>query len=80
VTVGEWLLSQRLALAQQLLETTDEQIDQVAESSGLARRCRYASISIRHSKRRLPATDESFAGVKQVLELRNGRVSMYYYQ
>ena len=34
VTVGEWLLSQRLALAQQLLETTDEQIDQVAESSG----------------------------------------------
>lgn len=34
VTVGEWLLSQRLVLVQQLLETTDEQIDLLAERAG----------------------------------------------
>lgn len=34
ITVGAWLLSQRLGLAQQLLETTDSPIDLIAESSG----------------------------------------------
>jgi transcriptional regulator GlxA family with amidase domain len=34
VTVGEWLLNQRLGLAQQLLETTDNPIDLIAEMAG----------------------------------------------
>jgi transcriptional regulator GlxA family with amidase domain len=34
VTVGEWLLGLRLGLAQQLLETTDSTIDQIAEAAG----------------------------------------------
>ncbi len=34
ITVGEWLLSQRLGLAQQLLETSNHAIDTVAEKSG----------------------------------------------
>jgi len=34
VTVGEWLLSQRLGFAQQLLETTDNSIDLIAEMAG----------------------------------------------
>lgn len=34
MTVGAWLLSQRLGLAQQLLETTDSPIDLIAESAG----------------------------------------------
>jgi len=34
VTVGDWLLSQRLVLAQQLLETSDRPIDLIAEMSG----------------------------------------------
>lgn len=34
VTVGAWLLSQRLGLAQQLLETTDSPIELIAESAG----------------------------------------------
>lgn len=34
VTVGEWLLNQRLVLAQQLLETTDSAIDMIAERAG----------------------------------------------
>lgn len=34
VTVGEWLLGQRLGLAQQLLETTDHPVESVAESAG----------------------------------------------
>jgi transcriptional regulator GlxA family with amidase domain len=34
VTVGDWLLGQRLGLAQQLLETTDSPIDLIAESAG----------------------------------------------
>ncbi len=34
VTVGSWLLNQRIVLAQQLLETTDEPIDQIALTSG----------------------------------------------
>jgi transcriptional regulator GlxA family with amidase domain len=33
-TVGEWLLSQRLVLAQQLLETTDKPVDVIAEQAG----------------------------------------------
>lgn len=35
VTVGQWLLNQRLALAQRLLETTDRPIDDVAARAGL---------------------------------------------
>ena len=35
VTVGQWLLSQRLALAQRLLETTDRSVDDVAARAGL---------------------------------------------
>ena len=34
MTVGAWLLSQRLALAQQLLETTGSAIELIAENSG----------------------------------------------
>ena len=34
-TVGQWLLNQRLALAQRLLETTDRSIDSVAADAGL---------------------------------------------
>jgi len=34
VTVGEWLLGQRLGLAQQLLETTEDSIEVIAESAG----------------------------------------------
>lgn len=34
-TVGQWLLNQRLALAQRLLETTDRSIDAVAVEAGL---------------------------------------------
>ena len=34
-TVGQWLLNQRLALAQRLLETTDRSIDTVAADAGL---------------------------------------------
>nr|WP_295775059.1 helix-turn-helix domain-containing protein [Rhodoferax sp.] len=34
-TVGQWLLNQRLALAQRLLETTDRSIDAVAADAGL---------------------------------------------
>ncbi len=33
-TTGRWLLNQRLALAQQLLETTDRRIDVIAERTG----------------------------------------------
>ncbi|MHB1247122.1 MAG: helix-turn-helix domain-containing protein [Sulfuriferula sp.] len=33
-TVGEWLLSQRLSLSQQLLETTDSSIELIAEQAG----------------------------------------------
>ena len=33
-TVGEWLLSQRLTMAQQLLETTEDSIEVIAESAG----------------------------------------------
>ena len=33
-TVGQWLLHQRLALAQRLLETTEEPIDAVADQAG----------------------------------------------
>ena len=34
VTVGEWLLSQRLTLAQQLLETSDWSVEAIAEQAG----------------------------------------------
>lgn len=34
MTVGEWLLNQRLVLAQKLLETTDSPIDLIAERAG----------------------------------------------
>ncbi|MEJ2362413.1 MAG: helix-turn-helix domain-containing protein [Gammaproteobacteria bacterium] len=34
ITVGEWLLNQRLALAQQLLETTDLSVEAIAEQAG----------------------------------------------
>lgn len=35
VTVGQWLLNQRLAIAQGLLETTDLSIDNIAQTTGL---------------------------------------------
>ena len=35
VTVGQWLLNQRLAHAQRLLETTDRSIDAIAQGTGL---------------------------------------------
>ena len=33
-TVGQWLLGQRLALAQRLLETTPQPIERIAERAG----------------------------------------------
>jgi transcriptional regulator GlxA family with amidase domain len=33
-TVGQWLLSQRLSLAQRMLETTDQPIERIAERAG----------------------------------------------
>lgn len=33
-TVGQWLLSQRLSLAQRMLETTDQPIERIAERTG----------------------------------------------
>jgi len=33
-TVGQWLLAQRLALAQRLLETTDQPVERIAERAG----------------------------------------------
>jgi transcriptional regulator GlxA family with amidase domain len=33
-TVGQWLLGQRLALAQRLLETTAQPIERIAERAG----------------------------------------------
>ena len=35
VTVGQWLLNQRLAQAQRLLETTDQSMDAIAQWTGL---------------------------------------------
>jgi transcriptional regulator GlxA family with amidase domain len=35
-TVGQWLLNQRLALAQRMLETSSKPIERVAETAGFA--------------------------------------------
>lgn len=53
-TVGPWLLNQRLALAQRLLEMTDKPIELVAESAGFAspalfRRCFVQAFGIKPS-------------------------------
>jgi transcriptional regulator GlxA family with amidase domain len=53
-TVGQWLLNQRLALAQRMLETTDKQIDIIAEASGFAspalfRRCFGQAFGVKPS-------------------------------
>ncbi|MFA6922489.1 MAG: helix-turn-helix domain-containing protein [Gallionella sp.] len=53
-TVGLWLLNQRLALAQRILETTDKPIEIVAEASGFAtpalfRRCFGQAFGIKPS-------------------------------
>lgn len=53
-TVGQWLLNQRLALAQRMLETTDKQIEIVAEASGftspaLFRRCFGQAFGVKPS-------------------------------
>jgi transcriptional regulator GlxA family with amidase domain len=64
-TVGSWLLSQRLAMAQRLLETTDKSIDAIAEAAGfgtavLFRRSFIKAFSIKPSTYR-----REFQGVKQ---------------
>lgn len=46
-TVGEWLLRERLALAQRLLESGDQPVEQVAALAGLG-----SSASLRHHFRR----------------------------
>jgi transcriptional regulator GlxA family with amidase domain len=53
-TVGLWLLNQRLALAQRMLEMTDKPIEIVAESAGFAspalfRRCFGQAFGIKPS-------------------------------
>lgn len=42
-TVGQWLLSQRLALAQRLLETTAQPVERIAERAGFG-----SPLSMRH--------------------------------
>ncbi len=53
-TVGQWLLNQRLALAQRLLEMTDKPIELVAEAAGFAspalfRRCFGQAFGVKPS-------------------------------
>jgi transcriptional regulator GlxA family with amidase domain len=53
-TAGQWLLNQRLALAQRMLETTDKPIEIVAETAGFAspalfRRCFGQAFGIKPS-------------------------------
>lgn len=53
-TVGQWLLNQRLALAQRMLEMTDKPIELVAETAGFAspvlfRRCFGQAFGIKPS-------------------------------
>ncbi len=53
-TVGQWLLNQRLALAQRMLETSDRSIEIVAEASGftspaLFRRCFGQAFGVKPS-------------------------------
>jgi len=53
-TVGHWLLNQRLSLAQRMLESTDNQIEIVAEASGFAtpalfRRCFGQAFGVKPS-------------------------------
>ncbi len=53
-TVGQWLLNQRLALAQRMLEMTDKPIELVAETAGFAspvlfRRCFGRAFGIKPS-------------------------------
>ena len=42
-TVGDWLLAERLALSQRLLESTDQPIDSIAELAGFG-----SPVSLRH--------------------------------
>lgn len=54
ITVGQWLLNQRLALAQRMLETTNTPIEIIAEAAGFAspaifRRCFGQAFGIRPS-------------------------------
>jgi transcriptional regulator GlxA family with amidase domain len=53
-TVGQWLLNQRLAVAQRMLETTDKPIEMVGEAAGFAtpalfRRCFGHAFGIKPS-------------------------------
>lgn len=53
-TVGQWLLNQRLVLAQRMLETTDKPIELVAETAGFAspglfRRCFGQTFGVKPS-------------------------------
>ncbi|MCU0296374.1 MAG: helix-turn-helix domain-containing protein, partial [Candidatus Nanopelagicales bacterium] len=42
-TVGQWLLGERLAFAQRLLESTDQPIDTIAALAGFG-----SAVSLRH--------------------------------
>lgn len=46
-TVGDWLLAERLAFSQRLLETTDQSVEQIAALAGFG-----APVSLRHHFRR----------------------------
>ena len=53
-TVGQWLLNQRLAFAQRMLETTDKAVENVAEAAGFAspalfRRCFGQAFGVKPS-------------------------------
>jgi transcriptional regulator GlxA family with amidase domain len=55
-TVGEWLLTQRLALSQQLLETTEQSVEAIAEQAGFG-----TAVSLRqHFKRTLKVTPSNY--------------------
>lgn len=54
ITVGTWLINQRLALAQRLLETTAKPVDQIAQESGFG-----SEVTLRQQFARLLKTTPS---------------------
>lgn len=63
-TVGAWLLNQRLALAQRLLETTSKPVDVVAQESGFG-----SEVLLRfHFNKELKTTPSRYRKEFRVLE------------
>jgi transcriptional regulator GlxA family with amidase domain len=59
-TPRQWVINQRLLLAQRLLETTDLDIDHVAERSGFGTASALRAQFLRHLKTRPVAYRRSF--------------------